>query len=589
MKGRPSDNLSKMPLTPIEKLPDQSVKEMGEGELTKAAIRQTVWKYLESNNLVKFPRPVYRRIPNFEGAAAAGEKAATLDEFKNAKVIKINPDKPQENSRFLTLEAEKTLLVPTPRLRDGLFNKINPPAGCGKDVLRTCATAQGVREHSSPISLDDTINVDLVIVGSVAVSKTGLRIGKGEGFADMEFAMMRCMKAVNENTVVITTVHDCQIIDIPESLMEAHDLTVDYIVTETQIIKCNRTRPKPEGIIWSKITPEKVRQVPILRVMREKDKEAGKDTTLKDGREESDLPEREENEHEDGENRRPYRRRPYQYRRRFRRYRDSHSKEDGENEAGGDHGDVNGAKSESGNEEGQDKPKGRPRRQFFRRRRFRRRRNENSQGGGESDEHGENRDESDEGRLDNENQENRPPRRRQRFRRQPRQRRNDSGENEGEGENQENERPRDNRRRRPKNRSQSEGNESGNENQENRRRRPFRPRKSMPTIFFGSLPRSLRVSELKSKVRENDINPLRVIWNGGQGHAFFQFQNNSEMEAALESLKDFEIKGRKLRIEVANRSRPRGDNSDKEGSANDQPEEVAAQSQAIANNGENAS
>lgn len=396
------------------------------------------------------------------------------------------------------------------------------------------------------------------------------------------------MKAVNEKTIVISTVHDCQIIDIPDSLMEAHDLTVDYIVTETQIIKCDRTRPKPEGIIWSKITPEKVRHIPILRTMREKDKEAGKDTTLKDGREESDLPEKEENEDEDGENRRPYRRRPYQYRRRFRRYRDSRSKEDGENEAGGD-GDVNGAKSESGNEDGQDKPKGRPRRQFFRRRRFRRRRNENSQGGGESDEQGEHRDESDEGRLDNENQENRPPRQRRRFRRQPRQRRNDSGENEGEGENQENERPRDNRRRRPKNRSQSEGNENSSENQDNPRRRPFRPRKSMPTIFFGSLPRSLRVSELKTKVRENNINPLRVIWNGGQGHAFFQFQNNSEMETALESLRDFEIKGRKLRIEVANRSRSRGDNSDRDGSANDQPDDGATQSQAVTNSGENAS
>ena len=39
----------------------------------------------------------------------------------------------------------------------------------------------------------------------------GWRIGKGEGYADMEYAMMVSMGAVREDTVVITAVHDCQV------------------------------------------------------------------------------------------------------------------------------------------------------------------------------------------------------------------------------------------------------------------------------------------------------------------------------------------------------------------------------------------
>lgn len=39
-------------------------------------------------------------------------------------------------------QARKTLLVPTPRLRAGLFNKIVPPAGATKEILRICATSQ---------------------------------------------------------------------------------------------------------------------------------------------------------------------------------------------------------------------------------------------------------------------------------------------------------------------------------------------------------------------------------------------------------------------------------------------------------------
>lgn len=46
---------------------------------------------------------------------------------------------------------------------------------------------------------------------SLAYSIAGYRIGKGEGYADLEFAMMMKMGAVNQNTIVAVTVHDCQV------------------------------------------------------------------------------------------------------------------------------------------------------------------------------------------------------------------------------------------------------------------------------------------------------------------------------------------------------------------------------------------
>lgn len=45
-------------------------------------------------------------------------------------------------------QARKTLLVPTPRLRTGLFNRIVPPPGATKEILRRCATSQvGMRDE----------------------------------------------------------------------------------------------------------------------------------------------------------------------------------------------------------------------------------------------------------------------------------------------------------------------------------------------------------------------------------------------------------------------------------------------------------
>ncbi|XP_067853614.1 methenyltetrahydrofolate synthase domain-containing protein isoform X2 [Heptranchias perlo] len=214
--------------------------------VTKWDFRQKVWDYMEEKNLANFPRPVHHRIPNFK--------------------------------------ARKTLLVPTPRLKRGLFNKIVPPPGASKEILRMCSTAQGVRDFSVPVGLDAEVRVDLVVVGSVAVSEKGWRIGKGEGFADLEYSMMVSMGAVDENTVVVTTVHDCQLLDIPEELMDNHDLTVDYILTPSQVIKTDCKHLKPQGIIWSKVDSEMMEKIPILKNLQFREKKAGKDVTLKDER-----------------------------------------------------------------------------------------------------------------------------------------------------------------------------------------------------------------------------------------------------------------------------------------------------------------
>ncbi|XP_025716121.1 methenyltetrahydrofolate synthase domain-containing protein isoform X2 [Callorhinus ursinus] len=250
--------------------------------VSKQDIREQIWDYMESQNLADFPRPVHHRIPNFKGASHAAEHFPRLQAFRMARTIKVNPDAPQTNARFFVLDSKKTLLVPTPRLRTGLFNKITPPPGATKDILRKCATSQGVRNYSTPVGLDSRVLVDLVVVGSVAVSEKGWRIGKGEGYADLEYAMMVSMGAVSQGTPVVTIVHDCQVIDIPEALLEDHDLTVDYILTPTRVIATGCERPKPTGILWCKISCEVMGKIPILRSLRYRERQAGKDVSLQD-------------------------------------------------------------------------------------------------------------------------------------------------------------------------------------------------------------------------------------------------------------------------------------------------------------------
>ena len=148
--------------------------------ISKAEIRQRIWDYMERNDQANSPRPVYHRIPNFKGANAAGEKIVSMDAFKKARTVKVNPDKPQEFVRYKTLEERKVLLVPTPRLRNGLFNRIVPPSEANTAMLKRCATREGITNYSTPVGLDHKVNIDLIVIGSVAVSTKG-RGGWGPG------------------------------------------------------------------------------------------------------------------------------------------------------------------------------------------------------------------------------------------------------------------------------------------------------------------------------------------------------------------------------------------------------------------------
>lgn len=251
--------------------------------VTKQSIRLKIWDHLESNNLVLFPRPCQARIPNFVGAPQAAEKLSKLDIFKNSKIIKVNPDKPQEAVRFLTLEYGKRLLVPVPRLRQGLFQAVIVPANANQYIMKNASQQVGMVKYSKPVRLDDHIHIDLIVLGSVAVDTKGHRIGKGEGYADLEFALMMKMNAVNENTVIATTVHDDQVVDdLPEHLFKDHDVPVDWIITPTRVIEVSEKLARPRTIIWDILSQRRVLEIPILQFLRERELSEGKECALKE-------------------------------------------------------------------------------------------------------------------------------------------------------------------------------------------------------------------------------------------------------------------------------------------------------------------
>jgi len=245
--------------------------ETGDRGAWKWAIRKRVWDHLEEHGIAANPRPVHHRIPNFVNAELTARQVEQLPEFRQAKWVKVNPDSPQKEVRATVLRHNKMLLVPQPRLRTGFFSVLNP-ALMQPSQYSYAVTQAGVAELGQPIALDDKLSVDMVIIGSVAVNPAnGARLGKGEGFAELEYGMLRMMGAIDDDTPVVTCIHDCQLVDdIPSEKMLCHDVPVDIICTPTQTIRLERTLPKPKGIYWDKLSPQKLASIRILQQLKRK-------------------------------------------------------------------------------------------------------------------------------------------------------------------------------------------------------------------------------------------------------------------------------------------------------------------------------
>ena len=92
--------------------------------------------------------------------------------------------------------------------------------------------------------------------------------------------MLASVGALNPEVPVVTIVHDSQVLDLPESLFDVHDVAVDYIVTPTQVIKCGGAKPRPAGIIWNLLSAERLDRIRILKRLRYREWKAGKDVRV---------------------------------------------------------------------------------------------------------------------------------------------------------------------------------------------------------------------------------------------------------------------------------------------------------------------
>jgi 5-formyltetrahydrofolate cyclo-ligase len=229
--------------------------------MEKQELRERVWDELDERGEARFPYPPHGRIPNFAGASEAAERLTELEDWENADVIKSNPDSPQLPVRRAALREGKTVYVAVPRLRDAkCFLRLNPDE---IEDIDHATTIGGSSEVGVQVGPDEMESIDLIVSGSVAVNSEGARVGKGEGYSDLEFAVLREFGLVDDGTTTATTVHELQVIDreIPTT---PQDVPIDRICTPDRTLRTD-TAGKPRGIAWDALDDAKVAEIPVLQ------------------------------------------------------------------------------------------------------------------------------------------------------------------------------------------------------------------------------------------------------------------------------------------------------------------------------------
>jgi 5-formyltetrahydrofolate cyclo-ligase len=235
----------------------------------KAALRQEVWSEMSAARVARFPGAA-GRIPNFTGAEAAAERLRATEVWQATSTVKANPDSAQLPVRQRALEDGKTVYMAVPRLAEPEPFFALDPAHLSEPP-RQAASIRGASRSARRVTLAELSPVDLVVMGSVAVGEDGARLGKGGGFADLEFALATAAGLIGQHTVLVTTVHELQVRATGMIPLTGHDVPVDLVVTPERIIDCRPLHgPRaPAGIRWEDLTEEKIAAIPLLAAQRE--------------------------------------------------------------------------------------------------------------------------------------------------------------------------------------------------------------------------------------------------------------------------------------------------------------------------------
>ena len=182
----------------------------------------------------------------------------------------VPPDQAQLQVRINALLDGKRLIMATPGLRDG-FYLFAKGAIQTKDLVRAVRSS-GVRRFGKRLATlrKEIGEVDLLVTGAVAVGLQGGRIGKGSGYFDLEYMILRQIGSARAKTPVVALVDDVQVRE--EVPTQKKDVAVDFIVTPTRLIRAETAAKRPSRVLWDVLEEQSIRRMrPLMELSKRRE------------------------------------------------------------------------------------------------------------------------------------------------------------------------------------------------------------------------------------------------------------------------------------------------------------------------------
>jgi len=190
----------------------------------KNQVRYHIWDLMVKRKIAIFPLPPYGRIPNFKDARIAATRIKKLPQYRNSRCVFAGPDSVLKSLRDQILRDKKILAYATPHMKE--IKMLKP------DSEKQDTSIKGLVSKGEGL----TERVNIAVVGSVAVDFKGNRLGKGSGYGDQEIEYLRSNNLVSDDFKIGTLVHSVQLIRDLLKFKEPHDIPVDFILTEKELL-----------------------------------------------------------------------------------------------------------------------------------------------------------------------------------------------------------------------------------------------------------------------------------------------------------------------------------------------------------------
>ncbi|MGR6429689.1 5-formyltetrahydrofolate cyclo-ligase [Rhizobium sp. PAMB 3174] len=229
--------------------------------------RQKVWESLKAvaRPDTRFHLSFSEFIPDFDGVEQAVDRLAGLDVWKRSKLAFVTPDNSMTEVRRRLIAEGKAFVMSTYNMQRGFLYM--EPGKVKPEQAIFAAWLDGMEHFARPVNLAELTHIgrfDFLATGASAVTRDGIRFGKGHTYFDLEWGMFTDLGLVDEATPVGTVVHDVQVIDEQMNVSDT-DIQADYIATPSRLSTIERSGRRPRGIKLERLTREEILATPPLK------------------------------------------------------------------------------------------------------------------------------------------------------------------------------------------------------------------------------------------------------------------------------------------------------------------------------------